>query len=112
MSGGGWAWGWRFDDWRRRGRELRAALPDGAPWLDRVVVLAYATATGLAVVGFTLWSEAASHGFDTLRQVEPYTAYLALLWTPALTVGVLWWTQPWVPSAVGSGIPQVVGARH
>jgi H+/Cl- antiporter ClcA len=102
--------GQRFDRWRQRGRGLLAALPAGAPWLDRVVVLAFATATGLVVVGFTLLSEAASHGFELLRQPGPYGAYLTLLWTPALTVGVLWWTRRWAPSTVGSGIPQVVRA--
>jgi H+/Cl- antiporter ClcA len=110
MSGHTPASGRRFDRWRQRGRELLAALPAGTPWLDRVVVLAFATATGLVVVGFTLLSEAASHGFEMLRQLGPYGAYLTLLWTPVLTVGVLWWTRRLAPSTVGSGIPQVVRA--
>ena len=96
----------RVQRWLRHGRALLA----GGPWLDRVVVLAFATATGLAVVGFTLLSEAASQGFETLRQLGPWAPFLALLWTPALTVGVLWWTRRWAPSAMGSGIPQVVRA--
>ena len=108
MSGG--APQGRFGRWRQRGRGLLAALPAGAPWLDRVVVLAFATATGLVVVGFTLLSEAASHGFELLRQWGPYGVVLTLLWTPALTVGVLWWTRRFAPSTVGSGIPQVVRA--
>jgi H+/Cl- antiporter ClcA len=33
-----------------------------------------------------------------------------LLWTPALTVALLWWTRRFVPGAMGSGIPQVVRA--
>jgi H+/Cl- antiporter ClcA len=33
-----------------------------------------------------------------------------LLWTPALTVAILWWARTWVPGALGSGIPQVVRA--
>ena len=68
-----------------------------------------AAATGLVVVGFTLLSEAATHGHERLRQWGALGPYLVLLWTPLLTVGLLWWTRRFVPGA-GSGIPQVVRA--
>jgi H+/Cl- antiporter ClcA len=104
--------GWRAvhdvepDFWRNLGAELMA----GRQWLDRAVVLGYATATGLVVVGFTLLAEAAIDGFGRLQQLGDHGRWLPLLWTPALTVAVLWWTRRHAANAVGSGIPQVVRA--
>ena len=95
--------------WHNLQRELAA----GRLWLDRATVLVYAALTGLLVVGFTLLAEAASDGFELLRGVGgvgSYGPYLALVWTPALTVAVLWWTRRFVPGALGSGVPQVVRA--
>lgn len=92
--------------WQNLHRELAA----GRQWLDRAVVLIYAAATGLLVVGFTLLAEAASHAFDRLQAVSEGARYAPLLWTPALTVAVLWLTRRYVPGAAGSGIPQVVRA--
>jgi H+/Cl- antiporter ClcA len=94
------------DLWHNLEREMRA----GRQWLDRAVVLGYALATGLIVVGFTLLAEAASQGFDRLQRLGTYAVYLPLLWTPLLTVALLWWTRRHVAGAVGSGIPQVVRA--
>jgi H+/Cl- antiporter ClcA len=91
-------------------RNLRQELAAGRHWIDRAVVLAYAVLTGLVVVGFTLLSESASDGFEYLRGLGPAGPWLPLLWTPALTVAVLWWTRRFVPAALGSGIPQVVAA--
>lgn len=87
---------------------LRGELLAGRQWIDRGVVLAYAAATGLVVVGFTFLAEAAAHAFSQLEQAGTQGRYLALLWTPLLTVAVLWWTRRHVPGALGSGIPQVV----
>jgi len=91
-------------------KNLQHELLTGRQWFDRVVVLACAVATGLLVVGFTLLAEAA---FDLYRQLSQWGdlgRYLALLWTPLLTVAVLWWTRRYVPGAAGSGIPQVMVA--
>jgi len=74
------------------------------------VVLAYAAATGLIVVGFTFLSEAATHAFMRFEEAGGYWRYLVLLWTPLLTAALLWWTRRHVPGAMGSGIPQVVRA--
>ena len=92
--------------WRRLGQEFAA----GRQWLDRAVVLSYATATGLVVVAFTLLAEAASHGFEQMRSAGAWGPWLMLAWTPALTVALLWWTRRFAPGAMGSGIPQVVRA--
>ncbi|MBL8313294.1 MAG: chloride channel protein [Rubrivivax sp.] len=111
----GRAWlrgGWRAvhdvepEFWRNLLNELRA----GRQWVDRGVVLGFAALTGLLVVGFTLLAEAASHAFVQIEQWGSYGRYLPLVWTPALTVALLWWTRRYVPGALGSGIPQVVRA--
>jgi len=94
------------DFWRKLGAELSSTRP----WIDRGIVLAYAALTGLIVVGFTFLAEAATHGFVALTHADVHAKYLALLWTPALTVMLLWWTRRFVPGAMGSGIPQVVRA--
>ncbi len=94
------------DLWRNLQRDVLA----GRQWVDRAVVLGYALATGLVVVGFTLLAEAASHGFENLQRVSAYAVYLPLLWTPLLTVALLWWTRRYATGAAGSGIPQVVRA--
>ena len=46
-------------------RNLAAELAGGRLWVDRAVVLVYAAATGLLVVGFALLAEAASHAFTS-----------------------------------------------
>lgn len=106
------------EGWRRvaaglraswQGSPLSAALA-GDPWRDRTVVLGHAAATGLVVVAFTLLAEAASHAFAGLRGAGAVGAWAPLLWTPALTVALLWWTRRWAPGAAGSGIPQVMRA--
>jgi H+/Cl- antiporter ClcA len=111
------AWALLHGGWRKR-REIEPAFWNNLQnelltwhqWRDRAVVMLFAAATGLVVVGFTLLAEAATHGHDWLRQQGDYGRYLMLLWTPLLTVGVLWWTRRFVPGAAGSGIPQVVRA--
>ncbi len=91
-------------------RNLRDELMAGRQWVDRAVVLTYAVVTGLIVVGFTLLAEEASRGFHAVRQLGPFAQFAPLLWTPALTVAILWWTRRFAPGAVGSGIPQVMRA--
>ena len=104
--------GWRAahdiepEFWRNLQRELLA----GRQWADRAIVLAMAAATGAIVVGFTLLAEAAIEGFRWIEHQGAHGRFLTLLWTPALTVALLWWTRRFVPGAMGSGIPQVVRA--
>lgn len=94
----------------RLGPGLRREWTARRQWLDRGVVLGYAAATGLIVVLFTLLSEAANDGFHWLTHAGLLGPYLPLLWTPALTVALLWWTRRFAPGALGSGIPQVMRA--
>lgn len=91
-------------------RNLQVELATWRQWVDRSVVLVYAVLTGALVVGFTLLAEAASHAFAVLRSLHPLAPWLTLLWTPALTVALLWWTRRFAAGAGGSGIPQVVRA--
>lgn len=91
-------------------RNLRDELALGRQWVDRAVVLAYAVITGLVVVAFTLVSEYAGEAFDHLRGAGAWGPTLTLLWTPALTVALVWWTRRFAPAAAGSGIPQVIRA--
>ncbi len=104
--------GWRAardvepEVWRNLQHELLA----GRQWFDRVVVLACAAATGLVVVGFTLLAEAAIEAYQHMAQAGSFGKVLMLLWTPLVTVAVLWWTRRFVPAAAGSGIPQVMRA--
>jgi H+/Cl- antiporter ClcA len=91
-------------------RNLRDELSASRAWVDRAVVMGYAVLTGLVVVCFTLLSELATHAFEQMRGANAWTPYAMLLWTPLLTVLVLWITRRYVPAALGSGIPQVVRA--
>ena len=79
---------------------LRRELAAGRQWMDRAVVLAFAAATGLVVVGFTLLAESASALHARLFALDPFGVGagnlglplglgLSLLWTPLLTVAVL-----------------------
>lgn len=78
--------------------------------LDRALVLVCATATGLLLVGLTYLSDLASHFFDFIRHIEGIGPYIALAWTPAITVLIVWWTGRFASGAGGSGIPQVMRA--
>lgn len=89
---------------------LGSELVEHQNWRDRAIVLAYAALTGAVVVAFTLLAELASHGYGLLRSGAMAGPWLALAWTPLLTLAVLWWTRRFAPGAAGSGIPQVVRA--
>ncbi len=78
--------------------------------IDHAIVLGYAAATGLVAVAFTYCAEFASHIFARLVGSGKYAPYLALIWTPALTVLVLLWMRRFAPGTMGSGIPQVMRA--
>lgn len=88
-------------------QNLHDELHDGRAWLDRSIVLGYAVLAGLFVVAFTMLSEAAFEGFKHLHKAHPWAV---LVWTPALTAGIVWATRRFFPGAAGSGIPQVMSA--
>ena len=86
---------------------LRAELSSGRIWLDRAIVLGYAVASGIFVVGFTLASEWTFEKFQHFYQAWPWAV---LLTTPLITAGIVWSTLRLFPGASGSGIPQVKAA--
>ena len=86
---------------------LREEMANGRAWLDRVVVMGFAVLSGLAVVAFTWLADGAQDLFLAQRAQHPW---LALLWTPALTAAVVWFTRRWFAGAAGSGVPQVCAA--
>ncbi|VWX61941.1 H+/Cl-antiporter ClcA [Burkholderiales bacterium 8X] len=88
---------------------LRSELSSWRTWLDRTIVLAYAVAAGGFVVLFTLVSDWVSAQFF---KGFGHTPWLVLVTTPLLTAGIVWITRKWVPTAGGSGIPQVKAALH
>lgn len=85
-------------------RQLRARA-----WLDRAVILGFAVLTGLLVVVFTLLAEAAS---DFNQQMAGAWRWGPLVWTPALTVLVVWAVRRWAAGATGSGVPQTLCAME
>ncbi len=102
---------------------LKGEFKAGRHWIDRAIVLAYAIATGLTVVGFTLLAETAYEAFVHLRSLDPWDAAnvpfgmplgvgLALFWTPLVTFALVWWCRRFAPFAAGSGIPQVMAALN
>ena len=109
-------------DPRIRSRTFREALIDAADtaqshgkdfvtshrWQDAFVVLAYSVLTGLVIVGFTLLAEGGTYLFRKICQIDSLSRFLPLVWTPLLTVIIVWITRKYAPAAVGSGIPQVV----
>lgn len=86
---------------------LKTEFADWRIWKDRTVVLLFAALTGLTVVTFTWLSEQALALFFSVRQQH---AWLPLIWTPALTVAIVFLTRRYWPGAAGSGIPQVMAA--
>ena len=88
---------------------LRAELSSGRIWLDRAIVLGYAIAAGLFVVGFTLASDWVFGAFLRFHGAWPWAV---LLTTPLLTAAIVWFTLRFFPGAGGSGIPQIKAALH
>ncbi|QHI98736.1 chloride channel protein [Xylophilus rhododendri] len=88
-------------------QNLRREFADFRIWRDRAIVLAYAVAAGLAVVGFTLLAEYAA---DLFAAWHGFNRWSLLLWTPLCTAGIVWLTRRFAPGAAGSGIPQVIAA--
>ncbi|HEX5374390.1 MAG TPA: chloride channel protein [Aquabacterium sp.] len=86
---------------------LGRELSDWRRWVARLVVLGFAALAGLSVAGFTWLSELALGLFRDTRQGS---WWWPLIWTPALTAGIVWITRRWFEGAAGSGIPQVLAA--
>lgn len=88
-------------------QELKSELANKHLWADRGVVLLFAILTGLTVVTFTWLSE---HALETFFTLSDQFFWLPLVWTPALTMGIVYLTRRFAIGATGSGIPQVMAA--
>ena len=88
---------------------VRDDLADWNAWLSRAVILVYAAAAGLCVVGFTKLSEFA---LDAFERLHGRWSWAPLLWTPAVCALLAWLTVRYFAGASGSGIPQVMAALH
>jgi H+/Cl- antiporter ClcA len=86
-------------------RALRKEFSDWRVWSARALVVAFAAAAGLTVVGFTWLAERA---FDLFLDLCRLAWWAPLLWTPLATAAVVWLTRRYAPGAGGSGIPQVM----
>jgi H+/Cl- antiporter ClcA len=86
---------------------LRRELSDWRLWLARAVVIAFAAAAGLTVVGFTWLTERVLNQFFAMQATWWWTP---LLWTPLCTGAIVWLTRRYFAGASGSGIPQVMAA--
>ncbi|CAN7158367.1 chloride channel protein [Rhizobacter sp. LjRoot28] len=86
---------------------VRQELSDWRPWVTRVLVLAFAAASGLTIVAFTWMAERAHHGFERLVDA---VWWAPLLWMPLCAVAIVFLTRRFAPGAAGSGIPQVMAA--
>ena len=82
-----------FTDWRR--------------WITRALVLAFAAAAGLTIVGFTWLTD---HALTLFGRITALAWWLPVLWMPLATVAAVWATRRYAPGAAGSGIPQVMAA--
>lgn len=86
---------------------FRREVSDWRLWLSRALVMAFAAAAGLTVVGFTWLSELALEAFFDLHT---HWWWAPLFWTPLCAAIIVWLTRRLAPGAAGSGIPQVMAA--
>jgi len=94
----------------RRGRILLRRRGPFAPiWRRRAAIFGGACAIGLIALGFAWTADRASEAFLAL---DARVWWLPLLLTPAGYVLIVWLTNAFAPAARGSGIPQIIAARH
>lgn len=88
-------------------KAVQKELADWRLWSDRLVVLLFAGLAGLTVVAFTWLSE---HALATFFVVYQKWFWWPLLWTPLLTMAIVYVTRRFAAGTAGSGIPQVMAA--
>ena len=88
-------------------KAVKKELADWRMWSDRLVVLLFAGLAGLTVVVFTWLSE---HALATFFVAYQKWFWWPLLWTPLLTMAIVFVTRRFAAGTAGSGIPQVMAA--
>jgi H+/Cl- antiporter ClcA len=86
---------------------VKDEFADWRLWADRLLVFLFAILAGLTVVVFTWLSE---HALQTFFVLHTQHHWIPLLWTPLLTMIIVYLTRRFAPGASGSGIPQVMAA--
>lgn len=99
-----------LDQLARRGRViLRRHGPTSPLWRRRLAIFAGAVAVGLCAIAFA-WT--ADRAMMLFLAMDRRCWWLPLLLTPAGYVIIVWLTNSLAPAARGSGIPQVIAAKH
>jgi len=78
---------------------VRREFSDWRLWLARALVMTFACAAGLTVVGFTWLTDLALHRFLVIQT----TWWSPLLWTPLCTGAIVWLTRRYFAGAACSG---------
>lgn len=94
----------------RRGRLiLRRHGPTAPVWRRRAAIFLGAGAVGICAVAFARTADWAMALFSAMDARSPW---LPLILTPMGYVAIVWLTNTLAPAARGSGIPQVIAAKH
>ncbi len=88
---------------RKTGRQLTSRRV----WRTRLVFWSGAILVGLAAIALAVSSDYAGQSFSRVLEISPY---IPLLLTPLGLVLITWITRRFVPTAKGSGIPQVIAS--
>ena len=81
-------------------------------WRPRLVFWIGALATGVISTGFALLADEAQHIFARAFVHDGWQRFLPLLVSPAGFMLCAWLAYRFLPGSQGSGIPQVIAARH
>ncbi|WEX07182.1 chloride channel protein [Chelativorans sp. AA-79] len=93
-------------------RRSRALVVSPRLWKPRLVFWLGALATGLISTGFAYLADEAHLFFLAATGAEGLRRFLPLLVTPAGFALSAWLAYRFFPGSEGSGIPQVIAARH
>ncbi|GBE07421.1 H(+)/Cl(-) exchange transporter ClcA [bacterium BMS3Bbin11] len=88
-------------------RKTRRQLTSRRVWRTRLVFWSGAVLVGLAATALAISSDRAGQAFSRILETSPY---IPIVLTPLGLVLITWLTRSFVPSAEGSGIPQVIAA--
>ncbi len=88
-------------------RKTRRQLTSRRVWRTRLVFWSGAVLVGMAATALAVSSDYTGRVFTRILEISPYIPFVL---TPLGLVLITWLTRSFVPSAKGSGIPQVIAA--